>query len=400
MKRSCRFPVFLFVILETSALMGQSSMGTAEMKPAADMFDRIHGALLGKCVGLVLGQPVEGWPKESIEAKAKQAGCYPVEYYFPADFETPHQAFLLGHFDSYPPNDDTMLMTVSLLTLQRCGLQFTPRQLAEAWVEYVEGACTAEGVALDNFRKGIWPPRSALHGNPYRQWIGSQMRAEIWGMVAPGQPHRAAELAERDASISHVRNGVYGARYVAALVSLAMGRDDLETMIVEALDFIPEHCEYARAVRDVVNWYEAGHDWQASWKFLDDRYGWNDDGTRNGPFCEERFNTGEGIYQWSNLRWVHVTPNGAACVLALLYSRGEFSRGICIATMAGYDADCNAGTVGSVLGAMQGETGIPARWKQPLNDKFSTGLTKCPAMKISEMAKTIRDLAEQPLREK
>ena len=362
----------------------------------AVLFDKIYGCLLGKCIGLNLGQAVEGWTKQQIEDEAKRVDFYPVTYYFPAIFKTPYTGTLQGKFDHYPANDDTDLMTVSLLTLREYGIDFTPRQLAEKWIRHVKFACTAEGVALYNFKRDIWPPRSAVADNPYEQWIGAQMRADIWGMIAPGLPLKAAELAYRDASISHVRNGIYGAQYVAALVSLAMTNTDAKTIILEGLKVIPEHSEYAKAVRDVVTWYDAGYDWQKTWQLLDDRYGWNDDGVRRGDFVDSQFNTKEGLYQWENMRWVHVTPNGAACALALLYGEEDFSKSICIATMCGYDADCNAGTVGGVLGAMNGQQSIPSKWKDPLHDRFKNGLNNCEnEMKISEMAKEIFGYARQ-----
>ena len=47
-------------------------------------------------------------------------------------------------------------------------------------------------------------------------------------------------------------------------------------------------------------------------------------------------------------------PNAGVCVMALLYSGGDLNRGVEIATLAGWDTDCNAGNVGSILGAFGG----------------------------------------------
>ena len=96
----------------------------------------------------------------------------------------------------------------------------------------------------------------------------------------------------------------------------------------------------------------------------------------------------KGLYQWGDWKWVHADVNGAACALALLYGEGDFSKTICIATMCGYDNDCNSGTVGAIMGAMIGEKAIPQRWKDPIHDIYHSGL-KLPKrdLKISELAK-------------
>jgi hypothetical protein len=53
--------------------------------------------------------------------------------------------------------------------------------------------------------------------NDYNEWIGAQIRADLYGWVCPGRPALAAELARRDASLSHRGEGVHGAAFIAAL---------------------------------------------------------------------------------------------------------------------------------------------------------------------------------------
>ena len=53
--------------------------------------------------------------------------------------------------------------------------------------------------------------------NDYNDWIGAQIRADVYGWVAPGDPDLAAQLATVDAQLSHVGEGVYGAVVVAVI---------------------------------------------------------------------------------------------------------------------------------------------------------------------------------------
>lgn len=55
-------------------------------------------------------------------------------------------------------------------------------------------------------------------------------------------------------------------------------------------------------------------------------------------------------------------------ILSLLYGAGDFSQTIEIATMCGWDTDCNAGNVGTILGVMNGLDNIPAKYRNPIND--------------------------------
>lgn len=336
--------------------------------------DKVHAAWLGKFIGLIAGQPTEGWGREEIERRAKRIGFYPVTGYMPANFESDMKGFLAGNFAASPPNDDTDLMLTSLLALRAHGTDLTSRDIAESWVTYVPGACTAERIALLNFKRGIWPPESAVVDNPYPEMIGAQMRGEIWGMIAPGLPTLAAEYARRDAVITHTGNGIYGEQFIAALISAAMVESNREKLIEIALKTIPADCAYAEAVRDAVLWHSQYPDWQSAWARLDTKWGFLKNGKRSAPFAEARYNTMKDPYLWDDVKWVYADVNGAAVTLALLYGNGDFTKSVCLAVMIGYDNDCNAGTVGAILGAIQGTQAIAPSWKDPLHDTYQTTL--------------------------
>ena len=50
-----------------------------------ELFDRTHGAGLGRAAGCALGKPVEGWPKERIDKYLNHKNALPLDNYLPYD---------------------------------------------------------------------------------------------------------------------------------------------------------------------------------------------------------------------------------------------------------------------------------------------------------------------------
>ena len=82
-----------------------------------------------------------------------------------------------------------------MMIMEEYGLDFTTAELGEAWVKYLPFAFTAEGIALDNLRKGVPAMQAAEVDNPFLNWIGADIRSDPWAYAAPGWPEKAAEIA-------------------------------------------------------------------------------------------------------------------------------------------------------------------------------------------------------------
>ena len=331
-------------------------------KAPVDRYDRVHGAWLGRAVGCLLGKPVEKVPREGIREILEATGRWPLSGYFtavglPQDVadrwpwnRSSRTTSLVENIDGMPEDDDLNYPLVALYLLETTGAGFTTDDVGTAWLDLLPGGrvFTAERVAYRNLLLGVDPPGTATRHNPYRQWIGAQIRGDLYGWASPGDPARAAELAWRDGRLSHVRNGLYGALYTAALGAAAVVETDLEPVLDAGLAVVPADSRLADAVRYARDVAGAEPDWERVVDALAQRYGW--------------------------LHWVHVLPNAALVTAALVHGRGDFTRSICAVVSGGWDTDSCGATVGAVLGGLHGARALPGEWVAPLRNRLATSL--------------------------
>lgn len=236
-----------------------------------DLRDRLLGAWLGRCAGCNLGKPVEGWRRARIREYLELAGAYPIEDYIPVLEAAPGEVRLnpcwtettRGNIEFMARDDDIDYTILGLHVLETWGSGFGPADVAAEWLDHLPftQVYTAERVAYRNLVRGQAPPDTAGHRNPYREWIGAQIRADMWGYVSPGDPERASLLAFRDASLSHAANGIYGEMWIAALIATSFVIDDVREALGISLAYVPPRSRLVEAVRDVVDLHASGLDW-------------------------------------------------------------------------------------------------------------------------------------------
>jgi len=86
-----------------------------------------------------------------------------------------------------PEDDDTNYTLLALKLVEQYGRDFTPDDVAESWLMNLPllHVCTAERVAYINLAQSLYPPQSASYRNPYREWIGAQIRGDRSATSAP-----------------------------------------------------------------------------------------------------------------------------------------------------------------------------------------------------------------------
>jgi ADP-ribosylglycohydrolase len=330
--------------------------------PAGDRHDRVHGAWLGRAVGCLVGKPVEKVPRPGIREILEATGGWPLSGYFtavglPDDVaarwpwnRASRTTSLVENIDGMPEDDDLNYPLIALHLLERHGTGLTSDDVAKAWLDLLPGGrvFTAERVAYRNLLLGLDPPDTATARNPFRQWIGAQIRTDLYGWVNPGDPALAAELAWRDARISHVRNGVYGAMYAAALGAAAVVESDVGRVLDAGLAVVPPASRFAEAVRFARDVVDREPDWE---RVVDAIYA-----------------------RYEHLHWVHVLSNAALLTAAIAHGAGDFERSVFAVVSGGWDTDSAGATVGGVLGAIHGAAALPARLVDPLRNRLTSSV--------------------------
>lgn len=312
-----------------------------------DYLERVYAGWLGKLIGIRLGAPIEGWPYEKIAEVYGEIDGYLVDYReFAADDDSNGPIFFLRALTDYGCTKDITAEQIGLT-----WLNYAPYEHGFYW--WGGYGKSTEHTAYMNMRSGIKPPESgsiALNGPAVAEQIGGQIFIDTWGLVAPGDYTLAADLAGRAASVAHDGNGVYGGRFIAACISAAFEEQEIEHIIEKGLSVIPEDCEYAQMAGNVISFHrEHPGDWREAYGYVKEHYGYD----KYPGSC-------------------HIIPNAAVVLLSLLYGNGDFTPTLNICNSCGWDTDCNAANVGTIIGVKNGLDGIDYdKWRKPINDFFA-----------------------------
>jgi hypothetical protein len=171
--------------------------------------DRIRGAWQGRVSGCLLGKPVEvlsfSEGRHGLESYLREAGALPLRDYVPLIEGTLVERLggqcCRGHICRAEPDDDINYTVLDLRTedVARAWLRLLPAGTtwtAERWAyrmlldhmadEFVNGEAPGFDLAL-------------CSESDYNEWIGAQIRADLYGWVCPGRPALAADLTSGSA---------------------------------------------------------------------------------------------------------------------------------------------------------------------------------------------------------
>ena len=185
---------------------------------SSDYPERVYAGWLGKNIGIRFGAPIESMDQKKIHDIFGELQGYVIDYQrFAADDDSNGPLFLIRALEESNKWGDLTSQDVA-----DALLNYAPYEHGFFW--WGGYGISTEHTGYLNLRHGIPAPESgsiAKNGAAVAEQIGGQIFSDCWGLVCPGDPKKAADLAEKASKVTHDGNAVYGGRFIAAAISLA-----------------------------------------------------------------------------------------------------------------------------------------------------------------------------------
>lgn len=307
----------------------------------ADWRDRMKAGWLGQMIGVEWGLPTEFRYQGSTIPDAEVPEWKP--------------QMINGSFG----NDDLYVEMTFVRTLERHGLDVSPKQAGIDYANSRYGLCASNWAGRDNLRRGIAPPDCGHPAhNACADNIDYQIESDYAGLISPGLPQRAIELSRLFGTLVSSGDGLWGGAFMGGMYAEAFFTRDIDAIVDAGLACIPPESQYAEMVRDVRAWHrEHPDDWRACWRKAKAKY-----------IDDPAYHRGKNDQPGGDVK-----PNGAFLLMGLLYGKGDLARTAKVAMQCGWDSDCNPSSAAGVLLTSLGTGAIAPEYVSALdpNRKFS-----------------------------
>lgn len=255
----------------------------------------------------------------------------------------------LSHLPGYAPvDDDYYYEMVAIRAFEKYGIGLTVRQLGQQWLENNAGSWGSSEQALLLLKRGIKPPDTG-HPRYNKLWwtIGPQFSSDVYGVLNPGMPNSAAEMARQLGHINGYAEGTDGAVFVAGMISIAFVEKDTHAIVRKAATLIHPDSPYRKCLDMVIAMADSGSAPDQIFRAIDERWGIEYPATNNA------------------------VVNGGFVATSVWFGGGDFQKTIQLAVHAAdfADTDCNAANSESVVAAMHGMRALPLEPISELNDR-------------------------------
>ena len=186
----------------------------------------------------------------------------------------------------------------------------------------------------------LLPPFSGMreYGNEFYWCTEPYIENDTLGMAAPGMPQKASELAYKFASVTGDFDGVIWAKFGAALYALAYTEANAYDVVAKAATVLPEGSWPRTIYETCLSQYATENNWRNAVTVL--------------ASMKRNVDESDNVQTLTDI-------NNSIIIISLLYGNNNYLDSLKIASLSGYDGDCNAATVGGIMGVLHGTSGTP-----------------------------------------
>ncbi|SHH78260.1 ADP-ribosylglycohydrolase family protein [Ferrimonas marina] len=367
--------------------------------PLADYLDRLAGFWLGQSIanwtGLVTEMDKIGGPGPHGQFYTREDWGQPDQPSIwgagvPSDLSATIDWVFEPEGGLWGADDDTDIEYLyQQLMLQHQTPLLSAEQIRDGWLAHIHSDestphRTPEGEpenylwvsnqrAFELMQQGQVPPHTSdPEHNPHHQMIDAQLSTELFGLLAPGRPDVALQLAYLPIRTTARGEAALAAEFYIILHALApvvdpslSRHEQILWMAAQGRAHLPDGSTVADMYDFVWRHYQQQTPWESVRDALHQRYQVEQQAgyRQSGPefYCNGCFASG---------------INFAASLVSLFYGEGDYQATVKLAVLMGWDSDNPAATWGGLLGFMDGQSGLEAGFERRFADRFHIHRTR------------------------
>lgn len=276
-------------------------------------------------------------------------------------------------------DDDTDIEYMYLYLLHSLGTtHLSGAQIRAGWLSHIHEKeenflWVSNQRAFDLMLEGVLPPNTSNPDlNEHTEMIDAQLTTEIFGLLAPGRPDIALDLAKLPIQTTARHEAEEIARFYVVMHALAAHqlhptdvKSYVHNLALEARKFLQPKRYPARMFDFVWAMYQQDFTWEETRDSIYQRYqvqqqdGYNI--TEQNLHCNGCFAAG---------------INYAASLVSLFYGEGDLKETLKIGTLAGWDSDNPTATWGGLLGFIYGIDYVESIFGGSLSHQFNIHRTR------------------------
>ena len=298
--------------------------------------DRLRGFWLGSCIANWTGLPTEN-----------QRTKFP--FFTDSDFGENKFDYVLNQ-DPWGADDDTDIEYIYLYAIEKFNNnKLTGKEISSVWQDHIglPKLWVSNLAALGQMQNGAIPPETSLpKNNPMWDMIDAQLTTEIFGVLAPGRPEVALDMAYLPIRTTAYLHSKWASEFYVIMHSMAVladqslsRKDQVFWLATQARKRLPDWSYIADMYDFVKSEYEVNPD-KDNWELTRDKV---------AQRYQYEINAGYKYrYPWDS------GINFAASMVSLFYGEGDYKKTIRIGCMSGWDSDNPTSTWGGLLGILYG----------------------------------------------